>query len=138
MVEPKQRPLTARSAAWLVMRRPERRDTEHDQQLVQLKAQQTALAEAIELTEAFAELVRHRRPEQLDAWLADAAKSPLRPFQSFAKRLWADYDAVKAGVTVAWSNGPVEGHINRLKMIKRSMFGRAKLDLLSQRFLHAA
>jgi transposase len=49
--------------------------------------------------------------------------------------LHADYEAVKAGVILPWSNGPVEGHINRLKMLKRSMFGCAKLDLLSRRFL---
>ena len=45
--------------------------------------------------------------------------------------------AVKAGVTLPWSNGPVEGHINRLKMLKRQMFGRARLDLLSRRFVGA-
>ena len=46
-----------------------------------------------------------------------------------------DHAAVKAGVTLPWSNGPVEGHINRLKMLKRQMFGRAHLDLLSRRFV---
>jgi transposase len=45
---------------------------------------------------------------------------------------------VKAGLMPPWRDGPVEGHINRLKMLKRSMYGRAKLDLLSQRFLLAA
>jgi transposase len=58
--------------------------------------------------------------------------------QRFAVGLRADYEAVKAGLRLPWSNGPVEGHINRLKMLKRSMFGRAKLDLLSRRFLRAA
>src|SRR5712671_3057758 len=48
-----------------------------------------------------------------------------------------DYAAVKAGVTLPWSSGPVEGHINRLKMLKRQMFGRARLDLLSRRFVGA-
>ena len=138
VVEPTQPPLTARSATWLVLRRPENRDPEHDQHLAQLKVQQPALAEAIELTEAFADLLRNRQPTKLDPWLARATQSSLAPFRNFAKRLRVDYDAVKAGVTVAWSNGPVEGHINRLKMIKRSMYGRAKLDLLSQRFLLAA
>ena len=95
------------------------------------------LAEAIELTEAFADLVRHRQAQQLDPWLARAANCSVAPIRHFAKRLWVDYEAVKAGVTVAWSNGPVEGHINRLKRVKRTMFGRAKLDLLSQRFLLA-
>jgi transposase len=57
--------------------------------------------------------------------------------QRFARRLREDYDAVKAGVTLPWSNGPVEGHINRLKMLKRQMFGRAHLDLLHRRFVLA-
>ena len=57
--------------------------------------------------------------------------------QRFAKGLYEDYEAVKAGVTLPWSTGPVEGHINRLKMLKRQMFGRARLDLLSRRFVRA-
>ena len=60
------------------------------------------------------------------------------PLQRLAKGLRDDYDAVKAGTTLRWSNGPVIGHINRLKMLKRQMFGRAKLDLLQQRFLLGA
>ena len=119
------------------MRRPDKRDPEHDAHLAQLQAQNAELAAAITLAEDFAKLVRHRYPDQLDPWLARAADSSLAPFRNFAKHLWVDYDAVKAGVTLPWSNGPVEGHINRLKMIKRTMFGRAKLDLLSQRFLLA-
>ena len=61
--------------------------------------------------------------------------SAVAPLRRFATGLRADYEAVKAGLRLPWSNGPVEGQINRLK---RSMFGRAKLDLLSQRFLRAA
>ena len=57
--------------------------------------------------------------------------------QRFATGLHEDYAAVKAGVTLPWSTGPVEGHINRLKMLKRQMFGRARLDLLSRRFVLA-
>jgi transposase len=64
--------------------------------------------------------------------------SAVAPLQRFAAGLRADDEAVKAGIMRPWSNGPVEGHINRLKMLKRSMFGRAKLDLLSRRFLLAA
>jgi len=55
--------------------------------------------------------------------------------QRFAKGLYDDYEAVKAGVTLPWSTSPVEGHINRVKMLKRQMFGRAHLDLLSRRFV---
>jgi transposase len=82
--------------------------------------------------------VREREPDQLDPWLARAAESPLAPLQRFAKGLREDYDAVRAGVTLPWSTGPVEGHINRLNMLKRQRFGRGKLDLLQQRFLLAA
>ena len=57
--------------------------------------------------------------------------------QRFASGLRDDYEAVKAGVTLPWSTSPVEGHINRLKMLKRQMFGRARLDLLSYRFVLA-
>lgn len=137
VAEPQQRPLTARGATWLVMRRPGKRNANHEQHLTQLKAQHVELAIAIALTQDFADLVRHRWPDKLDDWLACAATSSLAPFRGFAKRLWADYDAVKAAITLLWSNGPVEGHINRLKMVKRTMFGRAKLDLLSQRVLLA-
>ena len=58
-------------------------------------------------------------------------------FRRLAKSFQRDYAAIKAGVTLPWSSGPVEGHIPRLKMLKRHMFGRARLDLFSRRFLLA-
>jgi transposase len=82
--------------------------------------------------------VRERHPEGLDGWRARAVASGVAPLQRFAAGLQADYEAVKAGLMPPWRDGPVEGHINRLKMLKRSMYGRAKLVLLSQRFLLAA
>ena len=60
------------------------------------------------------------------------------PLQRFAKGLRDDYDAVKAGVTLPWSNGAVESHMNRLKTLKRQMCGRASLELLQRRFVLAA
>lgn len=82
--------------------------------------------------------MRERQPDQLDPWLARAAESSLVPLQRFAKGRRDDDDAVKAGVTLPWSHGPVEGHMNRLNTLKRQMCGRANLDLLQQRFLLAA
>lgn len=82
-------------------------------------------------------LVRQRQPDQLDPWIEQALQSRLSPFQRFAKRLREDYDAVKASVTLPWSNGQTEGQINGLKMLKRQMFGRAGMALLSRRFLNA-
>jgi transposase len=113
--------------------------TNADTQLIaQLQDQHRDLAVAIELAQDFGAIVRERHPGDLDSWLARAVASGIAPMRRFATGLQDDYDAVKAGVTLPWSNGPVEGHINRLKMLKRSMFGRAKIDLLSRRFLLAA
>ena len=138
VTEPSYRQLTARRATWLVLRRPERQNDNEATPLAQLKAQHPEVAAAITLAQDVARLVRERQPDPLDPWLARAAASPLTPLQRFAKGLRDDYDAVRAGVTRPWSTGPVEGHINRLKMLKRQMFGRAKLDLLQQRFLLVA
>ena len=93
------------------------------------------VAEAIDLAQDFVTLVRQRQPTQLDLWLTRATTSTIEALRRFATGLYEDYEAVKAGVTLPWSSGPVEGHINRLKMLKRQMFGRAHLDLLSRRFL---
>jgi transposase len=133
--EPQHGHLTPRGTAWLVLRRPETRTPDEEQQLALLTAQQAELAEAVTLARDFADLVRTRQPERLDGWLARATASVGSVLQRFAQGLRDDYAAVKAGVTVPWSNGPVEGHINRLKMLKRQMFGRAHLDLLGYRFL---
>lgn len=108
------------------------------QQLAQLPAQDAEVAAAIDLAEDFATLLRQRHPAQLDSWLARAAQSPIEALQRFAAGLQEDYAAVKAGVTLPWSTSPVAGHINRLKMLKRQMCGRAHLDLLRRRFLRLA
>jgi transposase len=138
VAEPLCRPMTPRRAAWLVLRRAEQRATAETQQLVQLHMQSAAVAEAITLAQDFATLVRQRQPEVLDAWLQRATTSAPEAMRRFAQGLYEDYAAVKAGVTLPWSTGPVEGHINRLKMLKRQMFGRAHLDLLSRRFVLAS
>ena len=135
--DPRQPPLTARRVAWLVIRRGDQRTAAESQQLTQLRAQPGELADAITLTEDFAQLLRQRQGAQLDPWLERAAQSTLGVFRRVAHGLRDDYAAVKAGMTLPWSTGPVEGPMNRLTMLKRQMFGRARLDLLSRRFLWA-
>jgi transposase len=99
------------------------------------------LVRAGELAIAFADLFRERRPDMdsanvaLTAWM-DAAKGSL--LNGFARGLERDRDAVVAAIATSWSTSPVEGHINRLKTIKRSMYGRAGFHLLRQRVLMAA
>jgi transposase len=84
---------------------------------------------------AFTDLLRQDDPAGLEPWLDAAAATGLR---GFAAGLRQDLDAVRAAITQPWSNGPVEGQVNRLKLIKRQMYGRAGFDLLQQRVLHAA
>lgn len=77
------------------------------------------------------------RGHDLPAWLAQADTTELAPLRSFARGLRHDLDAVTAGLTMTWNSGPVEGHVNRVKMLKRQMYGRAEFDLLRLRVLHS-
>jgi transposase len=132
------RELTPHTAAWMILCRAERRSAEDQALLADLHRSDPELGEVIALAEEFISLVRDRASDRLDPWLNQAVRSTVRPLRSFAKHLSADYEAVRAAVMLDWSNGPVEGQINRLKMVKRSMYGRASLDLLGRRFLLAA
>lgn len=83
-------------------------------------------------------MVGERDGEALEEWFEQVEESNLVEFKNFAKGLREDYAAVRAAMTYEWSNGMTEGHINRLKLIKRQMYGRARFDLLRARVLLAA
>ena len=138
VIDRPERPLTPRTAAWLALRRPERRNSSDTERLARLRDRDASLAEALDLAEELAGLIRARQPERLGPWLTRARDGKLPAFRGFARRLGADEAAVRAAAMLPWSTGQVEGQINRLKTIKRQMYGRAKLDLLSRRFLLAA
>jgi transposase len=89
----------------------------------------------ISLAMDFADLVRRKQPDLLVQWLKKAESSKIRAITGFATKLKDDLDAVRNGVTYQWSNGQVEGQVNRLKMLKRQMYGRASHELLKKRFL---
>jgi transposase len=89
----------------------------------------------ITLAQEFASLVRGHDADAFDTWLERATTSGLDPFRNFAKSVRQDAAAVRAALTLPWSNGPVKGYINRLKLLKRQAYGRAKLDLLRVRLL---
>jgi transposase len=90
-----------------------------------------------DLVRSFGDMLRHRRGEHLEAWAGQAEASPVSELRGFSKGLRRDWAAVTAGLTVSYSSGAVEGHVNRIKMIKRQMYGRAKPDLLRKRVLLA-
>jgi transposase len=100
-----------------------------------LRATAPKLAEAADLAQQFAAMVRGGDATNLDAWLAAARVSALA---TFAQGIARDCAAVRAAITEPWSTSPVEGQINRLKAIKRQMYGRARHDLLRKRILAAA
>jgi len=83
----------------------------------------------------FRAMLRWRGAKKLGDWIDSAAASPFRSVAQFASTLRRDLDAVKLSITTPWSNGPIEGHINRLKAIKRQMYGRAGFELLKARVL---
>ena len=129
---------TPRQAAFLFLRPPTELTPAEQDDLLRMQAQDDILTTVYVLTQDFASMLRERQGERLDRWLDQAATSDCPELQRFANGIRRDYAAVQAGLTLEWSQGPVEGQVTRLKMVKRQMYGRAKLDLLRQRVLNAA
>ena len=96
-----------------------------------------ALADAHRLTQDFAAMVRDLEGEKLDGWLQEAEACAAPALRNFAAGLRKDLAAVRAGLTETWSNGPVEGFVNKLKLLKRQGYGRAGFELLRARMLAA-
>jgi len=129
---------TARQAAALFLKRSEKLTTDQEAYLDRLGTMDETLADAYRLTQEFARMVRGLEGEKLDEWLAEADASEAVVMWRFAASLKKDLSAVRAGLTENWSNGPVEGFIHKLKLIKRSMYGRASFGLLRRRVLGAS
>ena len=134
----RQAPRSPWQAKWLLLQDPcklSARDSSYCQALYHLRP---ALAEAASLARRFVTMVRERKSEELDSWLEQASASPLQELRRFALGLRAEYAAMHAALSEPWSTGQVEGQITRLKLLKRQMDGRAKIDLLRLRVLHVA
>jgi transposase len=129
---------TARHVACLLVWRKEQLPEAERDYLQRLCDHEPTIARAYELAQAFATMARERTGQAFEAWLASVATSEIAELQRFAGGLVDDRAAVEAGLTLAWSNGQTEGQINKLKLLKRQMYGRANFDLLRQRALHAA
>ena len=127
-----------RQVAWLLLCDPDNLDQDDKLFLDRLCQLVPDIADAHQLAQRFIAMVQERLVDHLTLWLADAENCNVSQLRSFAVGLRRDYAAVRAALEYAWSNGPVEGHINRLKVIKRLMYGRAKFDLLRLRVLHPA
>jgi hypothetical protein len=128
--------LTPRAAVSLLMRRAENLTPEQEQALIQLRHIHPQIEQLMQLVESFLQMLRTLHGQQLEDWMQWVQQSTLREMQNFVEKLRQDRDAVQAGLTLKWSNGVVEGHVNRLKCLKRTMYGRATCDLLRQRVLY--
>jgi transposase len=120
------------------IRREADRTEEQQRQVERLLAGSESLRDGLHLAASFAALARKLATGSLGDWLAQAEGAACAEMRAFAASLRQDEAAVAAALTEAWSNGPVEGHVNRLKVIKRTMYGRAGLALLRARVLCAA
>lgn len=124
-----------RRVASLLLQRPERRSPEAEAYLERLCQLAPAIQAATVLARDFLVMVRERRGEQLDAWIEAAERSEVDELRRFAVGLREDLAAIHAGLTSAYSNGQTEGQINRLKLLRRTMYGRGHVDLLQRRLL---
>ena len=124
-----------RAVVWSLLRPPEEHAEEESRFMQRLFQLRPELAAARELVLEFFRFTRCRDATALEAWVTRAEASGVAALKSFCGGLRRDWDAVVAGLTLEWSNGPVEGQINRLKAIKRQMYGRASFSLLRARVL---
>ncbi len=131
-----QRLPTPRRVAMLIVRRPETLTKQQQACVDELCQADAAIASAYTLAQAFTMMTHGRQGEELDAWIARVRASEIADLRRFAAGLLLDKAAVEAGLTLEWSNGQTEGQVNRLKTVKRQMYGRASFDLLRQRVLH--
>jgi len=91
-----------------------------------------------DLVQQFAAMIRKRQINVFDDWLSACTKSGISCLLTFSAGIQQDYGAVRASLETVWSNGQTEGQVNRLKLLKRQMHGRASFDLLRLKALHTA
>jgi transposase len=121
--------------AWWLLRRPEKLSEGHRAVLSRMEQASPAFGQLYQLTVQFTEMLRNRQVEQLRPWLEAVRASELKELKSLGEGMERDYAAIEAALRLPYSTGPVEGNITRLKLIKRSGYGRASFDLLRLRVL---
>ncbi|MGH2536020.1 MAG: ISL3 family transposase [Candidatus Promineifilaceae bacterium] len=123
--------------AWLLIREKEAL-TEQEAMVLRRIRQEPIVERVYSLAQQFATIVRQKLVAMLDPWLRACQESGVASLQTFAAGIKQDYGAIRAALETIWSNGQTEGQVNRLKMVKRQMYGRASLDLLRIRVLYAS
>ena len=126
---------TPRPVARLISKDPQKLSARDRRYLKALSETSPEVAETQRLAQGFAAMVRKQSSEELEVWIEEALTVGPDALQDFAEGLGDDEAAVRAALTEEWSSGQVEGRINKLKMLKRQMYGRANFDLLKARVL---
>ena len=135
---PCQARLTPRQASWLFVKDQAQFTTDQRALTQRICHTNADLQELYQLGQDFVQMVKQRQARRLDGWLARAQQSSSVELRGFASGIKRDYAAVKAALSLPWSQGQVEGHITRLKFLKRQMYGRAQFDVLRSRVLRRA
>ncbi len=130
--------LSPRALRWLLSRKRKDLDQKEQMRLDQLLNLSPEVQTIYALLQAFLSMVRERKHHDLPSWMEQAAKSGIPELTSFVTGIEQDYDAVHAALRLPWSQGITEGKVNKLKTLKRAMYGRAGVPLLRQRLLHDA
>jgi transposase len=133
-----QRAFSAREAAWLFACNPQTLRISQAVRLDHLRVTNEDLGLAYQLAQDFRVMVTKRQAPVLGRWLEEAKASGIKELQSLAMGIYRDFDAVRAALATEYSNGQTEGKANKLKCIKRQMYGRANFDLLRKRMLLCA
>jgi len=128
-------PLTALRAARLFLSKPEDRRSTDQALLAHLLCLDPVMPLTYDQVQTFCRMVRQRHSDDFDAWITEVQQSGVKELRSFVKGLLKDAAAVRAGLSLIWSNGPTEGFVHRLKLLKRQAYGRAGVDFLRHRIL---
>lgn len=131
------RPFSARQTTWLFVKKQTELEGEKARYFSQLLSSSEEFQQLHVLVQQFWAMVCERKKDEFQPWIIQAKTVGIIELKNFAQGLEKDSQAVEAALTYEWSNGPTEGHNNRLKMIKRQMYGRAKFDLLRKRVLYS-
>lgn len=128
--------LSPRELRWILVKKEEKLTPEEKQSLVKLFARSQEIVHLYHLIQSFLSMLRERKPELLNGWMKETRESHIQELVSFVNGIERDYEAVRAGLTHAWNQGPVEGTVNKIKTHKRLMYGRASFSLLRKKMLH--
>ncbi len=134
---PRRRRASIGQLTWLLLRDPDDLEAAEHTALAQLRAASPLLERTYALSQEFQRILRRRAPDALEAWFTQAAASDIPDLQTFAEGLAQERDALRQALVQPYSNGISEGFVNKIKVLKRQMYGRANVDLLRLRLLLA-